>query len=167
MRRKIVVTEEWKPVCGFEDVYEVSDQGRVRSYLKQGSAIQRRKRPCILKLNHNRQTGYMYIRLYHNSKTRLPVHRLVLETFVGPCPPDCEACHNNGIKSDNRLENLRWDTHTANIEESRNTRLTRAQVLRIKALYKGGTMQKVIADMFGVTQACISLIVNRVNWRHI
>ena len=159
--------ERWEPVKGFEGVYEVSDRGRVRSYLKQGSAIQIRERPNIIKLNRNPQSGYLYVRLYHNGRARLPVHRLVLETFVGPCPPDCEACHSNGIKDDNRLENLRWDTHTANIRESRHTKLTRGQVLKIRAMHKDGTMQRVIADIFGVTQACISLIVNRKTWSHI
>lgn len=42
------------------------------------------------------------------------VHRLVLEAFVGPCPPGMEACHWNGIPGDNRLHNLRWDTPSAN-----------------------------------------------------
>jgi hypothetical protein len=42
------------------------------------------------------------------------VHRLVLETFVGPCPDGMECCHNNGDPADNRLENLRWDTLSSN-----------------------------------------------------
>lgn len=42
-------------------------------------------------------------------------HVAVLTTFVGPRPPGMEACHNNGDGLDNRLENLRWDTRSANI----------------------------------------------------
>ena len=42
------------------------------------------------------------------------VHRLILETFTGPCPEGMIACHNNGNPSDNRLGNLRWDTHRSN-----------------------------------------------------
>lgn len=40
--------------------------------------------------------------------------RLILTTFVGPCPQDYEACHNNGNPFDDRVENLRWDTASAN-----------------------------------------------------
>jgi hypothetical protein len=43
------------------------------------------------------------------------VHRLVIESFFGPCPPGREACHNNGDHTDNRLSNLRWDTHANNV----------------------------------------------------
>jgi len=43
------------------------------------------------------------------------IHHLVLEAFVGPRPPGTECCHRNDIKTDNRLENLRWDTSSANM----------------------------------------------------
>lgn len=46
------------------------------------------------------------------------VHRLVLEAFVGPAPEGMEGCHNNGDPWDNRLENLRWDTHQANMADA-------------------------------------------------
>lgn len=47
------------------------------------------------------------------------VHRLVLEAFVGPPPDGCVGCHENGIRSDNRVGNLRWDTPTSNIHDKR------------------------------------------------
>lgn len=46
------------------------------------------------------------------------VHVLVLEVFVGPCPSGMEGCHANGDPSDNRLVNLRWDTHSANMRDA-------------------------------------------------
>jgi hypothetical protein len=46
------------------------------------------------------------------------VHRLVLEAFVGPCPPGMEGCHNNGDPWDNCLSNLRWDTHQNNMADA-------------------------------------------------
>lgn len=45
------------------------------------------------------------------------VHLLVLEAFVGPCPPGLEGCHTNGDGLDNKLTNLRWDTHAANMQD--------------------------------------------------
>lgn len=50
-----------------------------------------------------------------NGKRRyIKEHRIILETFNGPCPPGMEGCHGNGVRSDNRLENLRWDTPVSN-----------------------------------------------------
>lgn len=61
---------------------------------------------------------YSQFNLY---KDKIPkssrVHRIILETFIGPCPKGMEACHNNGIKSDNRLINLRWDTRKSNTKD--------------------------------------------------
>lgn len=45
------------------------------------------------------------------------VHVLVLEAFVGPRPDGLQGCHWNDIKTDNRLENLRWDTASANMHD--------------------------------------------------
>lgn len=42
------------------------------------------------------------------------VHRLVLETFVGACPLGMECCHSDGNGMNNKLSNLRWDTHAGN-----------------------------------------------------
>jgi hypothetical protein len=50
------------------------------------------------------------------SRVRL-IHRLVLETFVGPCPAGMVACHNNGVRDDNRVENVRWDTPEENVRD--------------------------------------------------
>ena len=47
----------------------------------------------------------------------MSVARLVLLTFRGNPPLATECCHNNGIKADNRLENLRWDTHLSNMQD--------------------------------------------------
>ena len=54
--------------------------------------------------------GYPMVILYENGRTcNRRIHRLVLETFIGPCPNGMEACHNNGNKADHHLRNLRWD----------------------------------------------------------
>ena len=59
--------------------------------------------------------GHTYVHLGNNkSKSLYAVHRIVLETFVGGCPVGMECCHGNGVAGDNRLQNLRWDTHDAN-----------------------------------------------------
>lgn len=58
----------------------------------------------------------MGINLSRDGKARrFAVHRLVLDAFVGPCPEGLQACHGNNVKHDNRLANLRWDTHSENV----------------------------------------------------
>jgi hypothetical protein len=105
------MTERWRPVPGFGTRYEVSDQGRVRSRAK--SAEERMR-----SLSANSQ-GYHTVDLWNGDGTSATkrVHRLVLEAFVGPAPAGHEACHGNGDRTDNRLENLRWDVRTENMRD--------------------------------------------------
>lgn len=67
---------------------------------------------------HKNEDGYLRAKLTRDAKSKLiMVHRLVLEAFVGPCPDGLEGCHGNGIPDDNRLDNLRWDTHESNMAD--------------------------------------------------
>ncbi len=111
--------ETWKDIPGWEGYYQVSDQSRVKSLSrlvphrcsKTGFAKwpERILKPGLTVL------GYRYVTFCQSGKTKnFPVHRLVLLTFIGPCPEGKEACHNNGIKTDNSPENLRWDTKSEN-----------------------------------------------------
>lgn len=94
--------EVWLPVVGYEQLYEVSNQGAVR----------RIGRPALL---GGLQRGYWHVELWRkNRRKRVPVHRLALEAFVGPCPEGMEGCHNDGDSTNNRIENLRWDTSASN-----------------------------------------------------
>jgi hypothetical protein len=116
-------TEQWRPIQGFEGSYEVSDQGNVRS-------MQRMARCCggalrtvdarVLKPGFNRH-GYAQVGLCRGSEKTVyrRVQRLVLEAFVGPAPEGCEAAHRDGNKKNNKLLNLRWLTHQANMDEKR------------------------------------------------
>jgi HNH endonuclease len=60
------------------------------------------------------------------------IHRLVLEAFVGPCPPGLICCHNDGEPANNRVENLRWDTYQANENDKfrHGTRPSNRRILR-------------------------------------
>lgn len=108
----MVVEERWLPIAGYEGRYEVSDQGRLRSYT-------RWKDGRIL----NGCKHYDYGRVSHvgtvlsdgtGQKREYRIHTLVLEAFVGPRPEGLGCCHNNGNAADNRLENLRWDNQRSN-----------------------------------------------------
>ena len=110
--------EIWLPVVGYEGLYEVSDRGRVRSldrlsYTKGRVSVSVRK-GRILKASIT-SSGHAVVGLSRNARAaQKQVHRLVLEAFVGPCPPDMECCHGPGGPADNRIENLRWDSRSAN-----------------------------------------------------
>ncbi|KRD71423.1 hypothetical protein ASE45_06330 [Lysobacter sp. Root96] len=89
---------------GYEGYYEVSDLGAVRRF---GAAAP--LKPYICK------GGYEQIGLCVNNKVKhFPIHRCVLLAFVGAPPAGHEACHNNGVRRDNRLANLRWGTRAEN-----------------------------------------------------
>ena len=98
--------EMWRPVPDWT-AYEASSQGQVR----RGSRILTPwpsgtdARPTVDLCMAPRR------RVVH-------VHVVVLETFVGPCPPGKEGCHESGDPWDNALTNLRWDTRSANRHDS-------------------------------------------------
>jgi len=102
--------EHWLPVVGYEGAYEVSDLGNARSLARvDAQGASRRQR--TLKPSRLDAWGHLGIKLRRQS---FYVHRLVLEAFIGPCPPGMEGCHWNDIPDDNHLTNLRWATKSAN-----------------------------------------------------
>lgn len=139
------------PIPGFPG-YEITDDGRVWSV----------KTGAFLKSFVNKH-GYRLVALYHGGKRHIrKVHRLVLEAFVGPCPEGVECCHNNGDPSDNRLENLRWDTHAANhAESSRGSGLRGADILCIRYLRTLGANVADLASDFDVSTTTIYRIIAR------
>lgn len=100
-------SEEWRPIKQFPGC-EVSNLGRVRSSRSSHKGYFRV--PRLLKGTIGRN-GYHYVNL---DKVPKAVHRFVLEAFVGPCPNGMEACHGDGVRANNRVSNLRWDTTKAN-----------------------------------------------------
>lgn len=112
----------WRPVPGFEGLYEVSDQGGVRSVERTVNYRDGRVRdyPSVDLATSDNGYGYRVVTLSQGKgvkKVRL-VHQLVMEAFVGPRPEGWDTCHGNNVKSDNRLENLRYDTREANLADS-------------------------------------------------
>jgi len=168
------VSEEWRPVVGFEGQYEVSSLGRVKSLPK---TVLRGRGPFITKERiiggRSRAAGYPIVRI--REKT-LYIHALVLESFVGPRPVGFEACHNNGDRTDNRSDNLRWDTPRSNQmdrakhgtsnrgERCANARLTSAEALEIM---KSTDRTCELAHRYGVAPQTICAIRKGRNWKHL
>ncbi len=109
-------TERWHAVPGYEGHYEVSTSGQVRS-LDRVTSSGRRSSGRTLRQRVDAR-GYRHVNLWlDGSATTLRVHRVVLSAFVGPAPEGTEGCHSDGDPSNNSVENLRWDSHLANIHD--------------------------------------------------
>ena len=104
-------TEEWRDIPGWEDRYQVSNLGRVRSIrtLVDGTVTERilKQRPL--------PKGHLRVALCKDGVcSDYRVHNLVLLAFVGPRPDGCVGCHWDDDPTNNHLSNLRWGTHTEN-----------------------------------------------------
>lgn len=112
------MTEEWRPVPGWETLYEVSDRGAIRSLprvTRGGFSGTRRLKGKILS-PVRASSGHLAIMLKDGDRVfRAGIHRIVMLAFVGPCPDGMEVCHNNGEPTDNRLSNLRYGSRSENI----------------------------------------------------
>ena len=100
--------ENWLPVVGFEDYYEVSDHGNVRTLRRKGT----RGGPLAQHPNHR---GYLTVNLRAGGKRlHRGVHRLVIEAFIGPPPEGTECRHLDGDSTNNLVGNLAWGTASEN-----------------------------------------------------
>lgn len=118
-----VTMEMWKVIPGYEGHYEASSDGRIRSVdrvvIKKdrhtGTKMKQFYKGRLLRPSKSNKRGSLSVHVsVNNKKSVLAVHRAVLLAFVGSPKDGYESCHNNGIASDNRLKNLRWDTHLNN-----------------------------------------------------
>jgi hypothetical protein len=175
------MTETWKPVVGYEGMYEVSSLGNVRALdrvikrCKCGEPLVRKKGAPVRWIM--RPDAYPRVSLSRgNKRVQRLVHRMVLETFVGPCPDGMEACHNNGKRGDPSLLNLRWATTKENHadkwahgtmlvgEKTNSVKLTELQVREIRASQHS---KAVLAKRYRVSLSAIARVRNRQTWTHI
>ncbi|MBY4799914.1 NUMOD4 motif-containing HNH endonuclease [Burkholderia cepacia] len=169
--------EVWKSVVGFEGLYEVSNEGRVRSLERRRKTVQGNQRwPGKLLTRFTDSTGYWYVNLSNGAKARkLAVHTLVLEAFVGPKPDGCQCRHLDGDRKNARKGNLQWGTPAENAadrirhgmsgrgERSPSAKLSAEQVHEIRESTQSSLA---LAKLLGVSGSTIRAIRLRTNWSH-
>lgn len=159
------MAEQWRPVKGCEGLYEVSDQGRVRSVdrvISQKNGSTKRLRGHMLK-PFTDWSGHYFVRL---GRTRLSsVHLLVAEAFIGAREDGCVVRHLNGDPSDNCLSNLAYGSQSDNLrdcysygQKSGSGKLYREHVLEIRNMLARGVPQRYIAEQYGLSQQSVSNI---------
>ncbi len=171
-----------KPIPGFEG-YFASDAGDIFSQWKKKGLGTGRGTTYVLGGEMRRlctstnRRGYIQVKMSTNGKqyTRR-VNRLILQVFAGNCPPEHEACHENGDRADNRLKNLRWDTPKANQadrvkhgtsnrgERHPHSRLTESSVLEIRRRISEKESARAVAKTHGVTADYVRAIGRRAAW---
>ena len=159
--------ELWRDIPGYEGAYQVSSRGRVRSLPRVIPIFDRRhqvsySRPCpgkILRQAVCDRAGHVSVHLGKYCRG-IPVHQLVMLAFHGSPPPGMETMHLNGIPTDNRPENLRYDTHSENLHDiyiqgGKARKLTAEDVHQIRFGLNCGIIQKELAHMYHVSRNTI------------
>lgn len=166
-----------KPIPGNPGYYASSD-GRIWSCFGAGYT---KIRTEIRELKRTRtRSGHLRVGLVAGDGKLHWVHRLILETFVGPCPPGMECCHDPDPDPANcNLNNLRWDTRQANHDDKcragrqargskgGRAKLNEEQVGEIRRLALEGVSQRELSRRFRVNRVSIRLILIGKNWKHL
>jgi len=179
-------TEIWKDAKGYKDLYQVSNMGRVRSLdkiLKAGI----RNNPFTLRKGkvlkpQKDVNGYLICCLTKNGAKSKRIHRLAIEAFIPKVEGKKYCNHKNGIKTDNRADNLEWCTLSENVkhayklglmsmqgEKHSQCKLNNKKVRVIKHLknINPNLTQAAIGKLFEVDQSLICRILSNNQWDHV
>jgi hypothetical protein len=176
------MNEIWKDVPSYEGYYQVSNFGLIKSlerivkYKENHSGL---RKEIILKSNITKG-GYVHVTICINKINKtVKTHRLVAIAFIPNPEKKPSVNHINGIKHDNRVENLEWVTAKENTihayktklksgvkgEKSHLSKLKNEDVFKIKYLYNEGNYSQLsLGKMFNVSQSQIYRIVKGINW---
>jgi hypothetical protein len=166
--------EVWKDVKGFEGLYKVSNLGNVKRLISQRVFAERLIGRTIDKY------GYAKRVLSKDGKNNyFTEHRLVAIAFIDNPDNKATVNHINGIKTDNRVENLEWNTTIENHQHAIDTglkdqkgikhhkcKLTEEQVLEIREIGFSQTRMS-LSKKYGVSRTNILGIIRGKFWKHL
>jgi hypothetical protein len=175
--------EIWIPIKKFNNEYEISNLGRLRSTY---SVIERSNGRSYIrnsKILKPALDGYLKGAVCVNKKiVSYKIHRLVAECFLPNIENKSEVNHINGIKTDNRVENLEWCTRQENIqhcvlnklqtpfkgEEVGNSILKEYQIKEIRSKFiPRKYSRKKLSLEYNVSEATIKDIIYKRTWKHL
>ena len=173
----MMILETWVAVPEYEGRYEVSDLGRVRSWVAPGHPKSRLSTPKLLRCSIF-SNGYRMLWTPTGSKS---VHRLVCGAFNGPAPVGARVVrHLDGDELNNCATNLAWGTHSDNMADSKRhgtdpagernpaAKLTEAQVIAIKSRLTNERGNRAeLGREFGMSPSMIQRIARGQNWTHL
>jgi hypothetical protein len=171
------LVEVWKPIKGYEDFYEVSNTGKIRSLPHPTKRVGTGK---VLKAHLSNQ-GYFIVRYRRPDERAVKaflVHREFAKAFI-PNPHNLsDVNHKDGNKINNSIENLEWCSHTDNVrhafktglvasgEDRKASRLTSKAVKEIREKYIPRTYsQYKLAKEYGVSQSTIRFALIGRTWK--
>lgn len=173
--------EVWRDVLGYEGLYQVSNLGRIKAVRNRTNTYLGR----LLKPKVNKYGYYSVSLSGHGRTTTTTAHKIVAEAFYGKRPEGLVVNHKNGIKTDNRIENLEFVTHKQNInhsyevlgnpysippvysgEDHPQSVLTEKEVMAIRILANSNVFSsKDIGQFFGVSKTTVANIVKGIVWK--
>lgn len=121
--------EEWREVVGWEGLYLVTREGVVkslpRSWILNGRPTTNPSKVLSPYLTYR---GYHSVGLCRGGRVKMTfVHKIVAAAFIGPKPDGTQINHKNGVKTDNRAENLEYVTPRQNIQHALSTGLRKSR----------------------------------------
>ena len=178
MKELKFVQEKWQPCPGYEESYQVSNLGKVRSIDRFHFKRRGRIKGKTLIQNLNKK-GYPEVKLWKNNKqeARNP-HRLVALAFI-PNPNNLpQVNHIDGDKLNNHVSNLEWISNSDNMrhayklglkcskgENNSNCKITDIQVTQIKLIYNTGKSSKYISEELNVKLHIVRQIISGKSWK--
>ncbi|TXH44897.1 MAG: hypothetical protein E6Q97_32085 [Desulfurellales bacterium] len=179
------VAEIWRAIPDVDN-YEASNLGRIRSVTRVVTAVvngKERRTPRVGRMMSACRTrdGYLQVNLRDHGRNRSRlVHQLVAETFIGPRQKGVTVNHINGIKADNRPENLEYVSHLENMRHAYRMNLiptlrgegngmAKIDEVAVKTIRngRGVSSSRELAAAFGISDATVRAIWAKRSWKHI